>query len=181
SNILKEYAGSYVYLPDLLLQSNILKEYAGNTYCRVILESVQFNGLYSILAVYVAQSSLSAYNYDSSHGKKALFKQEEVVDKVSDLKESNSSTSEMTLEERREHQKNEEALHASSLSVPWRFSVVLTGICNEFERFSRYYPDLKVVVFYGGVNIKIHKELLKNKCPHIVVGTPGRVLGLARH
>ncbi|PWA72036.1 DEAD-box ATP-dependent RNA helicase 56 [Artemisia annua] len=53
-------------------------------------------------------------------------------------------------------------------------------ICNEFERFSRYLPDLKVAVFYGGVNIKIHKELLKNECPHIVVGTPGRVLGLAR-
>ncbi|XP_024969487.1 DEAD-box ATP-dependent RNA helicase 56-like isoform X2 [Cynara cardunculus var. scolymus] len=53
-------------------------------------------------------------------------------------------------------------------------------ICNEFERFSRYLPDLKVAVFYGGVNIKIHKELLKNECPHIVVGTPGRILGLAR-
>ncbi|GJS62412.1 GTPase LSG1-2 [Tanacetum coccineum] len=34
--------------------------------------------------------------------------------------EPNSSTSEMTLEERREHQKKEEALHASSLSVPRR-------------------------------------------------------------
>ncbi|KAK9054667.1 hypothetical protein SSX86_025746 [Deinandra increscens subsp. villosa] len=53
-------------------------------------------------------------------------------------------------------------------------------ICHEFERFKRYLPDLKVAVFYGGVNIKIHRELLKNECPHIVVGTPGRVLGLAR-
>lgn len=41
-------------------------------------------------------------------------------------------------------------------------------------------PDIKVAVFYGGVNIKIHKDLLKNECPHIVVGTPGRVLALAR-
>ena len=47
-------------------------------------------------------------------------------------------------------------------------------------RFSTYLPDTKVSVFYGGVNNKIHKELLKNECPHIVVGTPGRVLGLAR-
>ncbi|KAI8569995.1 hypothetical protein RHMOL_Rhmol02G0320300 [Rhododendron molle] len=34
-----------------------------------------------------------------------------------------------------------------------------------------------------GVNIKVHKDLLKNACPHIphiVVGTPGRILGLAR-
>ncbi|OIV96488.1 hypothetical protein TanjilG_07880 [Lupinus angustifolius] len=53
-------------------------------------------------------------------------------------------------------------------------------ICHEFERFSTYLPDLKVAVFYGGVNIKVHKDLLKNECPHIVVGTPGRILALAR-
>lgn len=53
-------------------------------------------------------------------------------------------------------------------------------ICHEFERFSTYLPDIKVAVFYGGVNIKIHKDLLKNECPHVVVGTPGRILGLAR-
>ncbi|XP_050938154.1 DEAD-box ATP-dependent RNA helicase 15 isoform X1 [Cucumis melo] len=53
-------------------------------------------------------------------------------------------------------------------------------ICHEFERFSTYLPDLKVAVFYGGVNIKIHKDLLKNECPHIVVGTPGRILALSR-
>ena len=41
-------------------------------------------------------------------------------------------------------------------------------------------PGIKVAVFYGGVNIKIHKDLLKNECPHIVVGTPGRILALAR-
>ncbi|XVF35589.1 hypothetical protein REPUB_Repub18cG0159100 [Reevesia pubescens] len=53
-------------------------------------------------------------------------------------------------------------------------------ICHEFERFSTYLPDIKVAVFYGGVNIKVHKDLLKNECPHIVVGTPGRILALAR-
>ncbi|CAH2073112.1 unnamed protein product [Thlaspi arvense] len=53
-------------------------------------------------------------------------------------------------------------------------------ICNEFVRFSTYLPDTKVSVFYGGVSVNIHKDLLKNECPHIVVGTPGRVLGLAR-
>lgn len=40
--------------------------------------------------------------------------------------------------------------------------------------------EIKVSVFYGGVSVKVHKELLKNECPHIVVGTPGRVLALAR-
>ncbi|GJR71130.1 DEAD-box ATP-dependent RNA helicase 56 [Tanacetum coccineum] len=53
-------------------------------------------------------------------------------------------------------------------------------ICHEFERFSTYLTDAKVAVFYGGVNIKVHKDLLKNECPHIVVGTPGRILALAR-
>ncbi|MBA0728516.1 hypothetical protein Golax_001409 [Gossypium laxum] len=53
-------------------------------------------------------------------------------------------------------------------------------ICHEFERFSTYLPDIKVAVFYGGVNIKVHKDLLKNECPHIVVGTPGRILALTR-
>ena len=53
-------------------------------------------------------------------------------------------------------------------------------ICNEFERFSKYLSELKVAVFYGGVHIKKHKDLLKNDCPHIVVGTPGRILALAR-
>nr|KJB65812.1 hypothetical protein B456_010G114300 [Gossypium raimondii] len=53
-------------------------------------------------------------------------------------------------------------------------------ICHEFERFSTYLPDIKVAVFYGGVNVKVHKDLLKNECPHIVVGTPGRILALAR-
>ena len=53
-------------------------------------------------------------------------------------------------------------------------------ICHEFERFSKYLPEVKVAVFYGGVHIKKHKDLLKNDCPHIVVGTPGRILALAR-
>ncbi|RZC53776.1 hypothetical protein C5167_012622 [Papaver somniferum] len=53
-------------------------------------------------------------------------------------------------------------------------------ICHEFERFSTYLTDIKVAVFYGGVHIKSHKDLLKNECPHIVVGTPGRILALAR-
>ncbi|KAJ7515101.1 hypothetical protein O6H91_23G071400 [Diphasiastrum complanatum] len=53
-------------------------------------------------------------------------------------------------------------------------------ICHEFERFSTYLPDIKVAVFYGGVSIKSHKELLKNECPHVVVGTPGRILQLTR-
>ena len=61
------------------------------------------------------------------------------------------------------------------------FCFYLPQICHEFERFSTYLPDIRVAVFYGGVNIRIHKDMLKNECPHIVVGTPGRILALARN
>ncbi|ODV82975.1 hypothetical protein CANARDRAFT_30441 [[Candida] arabinofermentans NRRL YB-2248] len=55
-------------------------------------------------------------------------------------------------------------------------------IKNEYARFSKYMPDVKTEVFYGGVNIKQDAEKLKNKdtCPHIVVGTPGRLNALVR-
>mmetsp|Transcript_15057 Transcript_15057/g.30060 ORF Transcript_15057/g.30060 Transcript_15057/m.30060 type:complete len:345 (+) Transcript_15057:1066-2100(+) len=53
-------------------------------------------------------------------------------------------------------------------------------IAHEYERFSKYLPDVKTAVFYGGVNIKLNRETLSNDCPHVVVGTPGRILGLAK-
>merc|ERR1712070_1282141 len=53
-------------------------------------------------------------------------------------------------------------------------------ISNEFERFSRYLSDVKCKVFYGGVPVPEHKRILKDEPPHIVVGTPGRVLQLVR-
>jgi len=53
-------------------------------------------------------------------------------------------------------------------------------IKNEFDRFSRYLPDVKCNVFYGGVPVPEHKRILKSECPHIIVGTPGRILQLVR-
>lgn len=53
-------------------------------------------------------------------------------------------------------------------------------ISHEYERFSKYLPSIKTAVFYGGVNIKQNREILKNDNPHIVVGTPGRILALSR-
>eukprot|EP00341_Mesodinium_pulex_P016132 CAMPEP_0116995284 /NCGR_PEP_ID=MMETSP0467-20121206/68659_1 /TAXON_ID=283647 /ORGANISM="Mesodinium pulex, Strain SPMC105" /LENGTH=418 /DNA_ID=CAMNT_0004693563 /DNA_START=39 /DNA_END=1295 /DNA_ORIENTATION=+ len=52
-------------------------------------------------------------------------------------------------------------------------------IQREYERFSKYLPDIKSRVFYGGVNVRQSIETLNNDKPHIVVGTPGRVLDLA--
>lgn len=52
-------------------------------------------------------------------------------------------------------------------------------ICHEFERFSVYLPNIKVGNFFGGLPIKTQREMLKTNCPHIVVGTPGRLKQLA--
>uniref|UniRef100_A0A1A8KLN5 RNA helicase n=1 Tax=Nothobranchius kuhntae TaxID=321403 RepID=A0A1A8KLN5_NOTKU len=51
-------------------------------------------------------------------------------------------------------------------------------ISKEYERFSKYMPAVKAAVFFGGLFIKNNEEVLKNNCPHIVVGTPGRILAL---
>lgn len=53
-------------------------------------------------------------------------------------------------------------------------------ISKEYERFSKYLSNAKVAVFFGGMPIKKDEEVLKNNCPHIVVGTPGRTLALVR-
>jgi ATP-dependent RNA helicase UAP56/SUB2 len=53
-------------------------------------------------------------------------------------------------------------------------------IKNEYARFSKYLPAVKVEVFYGGVPITQNKAALKANTPHIVVGTPGRILGLVK-
>ncbi len=41
-------------------------------------------------------------------------------------------------------------------------------------------PQVKAEVFYGGVPLKEHKDTLKNNTPHIVIGTPGRLLALVK-
>lgn len=51
-------------------------------------------------------------------------------------------------------------------------------IQKEYERFSKYLPEVKSRVFYGGVNIKADLDALNVEVPHIVVGTPGRVMDL---
>eukprot|EP00177_Eucheuma_denticulatum_P008214 GFKZ01014949.1.p1 GENE.GFKZ01014949.1~~GFKZ01014949.1.p1 ORF type:complete len:425 (+),score=60.95 GFKZ01014949.1:1084-2358(+) len=51
-------------------------------------------------------------------------------------------------------------------------------IANEFERFTKYLPEIRTAVIYGGVPVRQHKDLLQTNPPHIVVGTPGRVKDL---
>jgi ATP-dependent RNA helicase UAP56/SUB2 len=53
-------------------------------------------------------------------------------------------------------------------------------IKNEYDRFSKYFPEIKSQVFYGGIPVAKQKEDLKKQVPHIAIGTPGRVLQLVR-
>ena len=51
-------------------------------------------------------------------------------------------------------------------------------ISKEYERFSKYMNNVKIAVFFGGMSVKKDEEVLKKNCPHVVVGTPGRILAL---
>ncbi len=52
-------------------------------------------------------------------------------------------------------------------------------IQREYHRLAKYMPHVKSKVFYGGVKIQADIDALKAEVPHIVVGTPGRILDLA--
>ena len=54
----------------------------------------------------------------------------------------------------------------------------LSPCVQEYLRFSKYLPDVKVKVFFGGIPVQQHRKLLETETPNIVVGTPGRVLQL---
>ena len=55
-------------------------------------------------------------------------------------------------------------------------------IKNEYARFSKYMPEVRTAVFYGGTPIVQDIELLSTKenYPHIIVATPGRLNALVR-
>jgi len=53
-------------------------------------------------------------------------------------------------------------------------------IKHEFDRFAKYFSEVKTAVVYGGMPIAKDKEMLKDNCPHIMIGTPGRILALLR-
>jgi ATP-dependent RNA helicase UAP56/SUB2 len=54
-------------------------------------------------------------------------------------------------------------------------------ISKEYERFSKYMNSVKIAVFFGGMLIQKDETVLKTNCPHIVVGTPGRILALVKN
>lgn len=53
-------------------------------------------------------------------------------------------------------------------------------IQHEFLRLGKHMTGLKIGSVFGGRPIEKDKETLRDDCPHILVGTPGRVLQLIR-
>lgn len=53
-------------------------------------------------------------------------------------------------------------------------------ITKEFERLGKYFLNLKTETLYGGVPVTAQREKLSQDCPHVAVGTPGRVLDLVK-
>merc|ERR1719263_1687908 len=53
-------------------------------------------------------------------------------------------------------------------------------IKHEFDRFAKYFSGVNCGVVYGGVPIQKDKEMIKEKTPQVLIGTPGRVLGLLK-
>jgi superfamily II DNA/RNA helicase len=53
------------------------------------------------------------------------------------------------------------------------------GTGSRIRNFALIYFDLllQVGVFFGGLPIAKDEAVIKSNCPHIVVGTPGRILG----
>ena len=50
-------------------------------------------------------------------------------------------------------------------------------IKKEMDRFTKHLPKIRSEVFYGGIPIGDNVAILKgDKPPHIVIGTPGRIL-----
>ena len=51
-------------------------------------------------------------------------------------------------------------------------------IDEDFKRFTKHLPDVACKVVFGGVPLKLDRQFFSQNTPQIVVGTPGRMLGL---
>jgi len=53
-------------------------------------------------------------------------------------------------------------------------------IQHEFMRLGKHVDKLKIAAVYGGTPFKKDEEMLRSECPHVLIGTPGRVLALTQ-
>ena len=55
-----------------------------------------------------------------------------------------------------------------------------TQICDDIRNLTRFLPQIKTVVVYGGQSMERQKQQLR-KNPQILIATPGRLLDLMQH
>lgn len=55
-----------------------------------------------------------------------------------------------------------------------------TQICDDIRNLTRFLPQIKTVVVYGGQSMECQKQQLR-KNPQILIATPGRLLDLMQH
>ena len=53
-------------------------------------------------------------------------------------------------------------------------------VSKEFARLGKYLPSITSELIHGGTGVDAQKKILKEKNPHIIIGTPGRVANLAK-
>jgi ATP-dependent RNA helicase UAP56/SUB2 len=51
-------------------------------------------------------------------------------------------------------------------------------VSSEYERFSKYMPGARIEVVFGGVPFAESARRIKDHKPHVVIGTPGRLMHL---
>jgi ATP-dependent RNA helicase UAP56/SUB2 len=86
------------------------------------------------------------------------------------------------LEEEKEEDKKKDEARKVSVLVICHARELAYQIKREYDRFAKYFQWVKVAVFYGGMPIAEDKKILSNKteAPHIIIGTPGRLLQLTK-
>lgn len=78
------------------------------------------------------------------------------------------------------HQLPKEAKPASALVICHTRELAYQ-IKKEFDRFTKYLPEIRSEVFYGGNPVAENIKTLKGlQPPHIIVGTPGRLKALVK-
>jgi len=76
-------------------------------------------------------------------------------------------------------EKKEEKKGAAQVVVLCHARELAFQIKREYDRFAKYFPWVKMAVVFGGVDVKKDIEEMKKE-PHIIIGTPGRVLDLVK-
>ncbi|XP_011180291.2 ATP-dependent RNA helicase WM6-like, partial [Zeugodacus cucurbitae] len=71
--------------------------------------------------------------------------------------------------------------HVPNVLVMCHTDELAYQIGKEYERFAKYMTNVQIGIYCDGSAIQNDEESLKDTMPHIIVGTPGRILALIRN